>query len=80
VILEFSPIATQILLIKLNDGVQQVAMLQDDLIGNQLMEWKRRQKLAQIGVPFDEREEMLHNIQTQWGFWHILKIYIFVKI
>ena len=55
----------QSLLIKLNDGVQQVALLQNDLIGNRLSEWKQRQKLAQIGMPFDDRDDQLHEMQAQ---------------
>ncbi|VDP26686.1 unnamed protein product, partial [Heligmosomoides polygyrus] len=41
---------------KLNDGTNFVALLQNQLISDRLFDWKNRQKLAQVGVPFDNRD------------------------
>lgn len=50
---------------KLNDGVHNVALLQNQLISDYLYDWKNRQKLQQVGVPFDERDRMIDEIQTE---------------
>ncbi|KAI1708376.1 STAT protein, DNA binding domain-containing protein [Ditylenchus destructor] len=51
---------------RLNDGVQQIAMLQNHLISERLLDWKNRQKLSQIGVLFDNREILLDDIQMEF--------------
>ncbi|KAL3982794.1 Signal transducer and activator of transcription 1 [Acanthocheilonema viteae] len=51
---------------KLNDGVHNVAMLQNQLISDYLYDWKNRQKLQQVGVPFEERDHMIDEIQTEF--------------
>ncbi|KAI6206957.1 hypothetical protein M3Y94_00974400 [Aphelenchoides besseyi] len=51
---------------RLNDGIQQIAMLQGHLINERLLDWKNRQKLSQIGVPFDNRDAMLDDIQMDF--------------
>ncbi|VDK77771.1 unnamed protein product [Litomosoides sigmodontis] len=51
---------------KLNDGVHNVALLQNQLISDYLYDWKNRQKLQQVGVPFDERDHMIDEIQTEF--------------
>lgn len=51
---------------KLNSGVQHVALLQNDLISNRLLDWKKKQKLSQIGVPFDNGMEILDKIQEEY--------------
>jgi hypothetical protein len=48
----------------LNDGVQQIMILQDTLF-NQLQIWQHKQKLAQIGAPFPEKESMLKDLQAE---------------
>lgn len=50
------------------DSVHQIALLQNDLIGNQLQDWRQRQKHNQIGVPFDDSEQRLDDIQIQCAF------------
>lgn len=50
---------------KLNDGVHNVALLQNQLISDYLYDWKNRQKLQQVGVPFEERDHMIDEIQTE---------------
>lgn len=49
----------------LNDGIQQIVMLQGHLINERLLDWKNRQKLAQIGVPFENRDTILDEIQRE---------------
>lgn len=51
---------------KLNDGVHNVAVLQNHLISDRLYAWKDRQKLLQTGVPFDKRERLLDSIQKEY--------------
>ncbi|KAI6175617.1 Signal transducer and activator of transcription [Aphelenchoides bicaudatus] len=51
---------------RLNDGIQQIAMLQGHLINERLLDWKNRQKLSQIGVPFDNRDALLDDIQMDF--------------
>ncbi|KAK0399040.1 hypothetical protein QR680_002880 [Steinernema hermaphroditum] len=51
---------------KLNDGVHYVALLQNQLISERLFDWKNRQKLAQVGVPFDCRDSALDEIQMEF--------------
>ncbi|EYB92848.1 hypothetical protein Y032_0189g1188 [Ancylostoma ceylanicum] len=53
---------------KLNDGTNFVALLQNQLISERLFDWKNRQKLAQVGVPFDNRDVMLDEIQMEFEF------------
>ncbi|VDK58785.1 unnamed protein product, partial [Cylicostephanus goldi] len=53
---------------KLNDGTNFVALLQNQLISERLFDWKNRQKLAQVGVPFDNRDMMLDEIQMEFEF------------
>uniref|UniRef100_A0A0K0D254 STAT_alpha domain-containing protein n=1 Tax=Angiostrongylus cantonensis TaxID=6313 RepID=A0A0K0D254_ANGCA len=53
---------------KLNDGTNFVALLQNQLISDRLFDWKNRQKLAQVGVPFDNRDAMLDEIQMEFEF------------
>ncbi|EJW73927.1 hypothetical protein WUBG_15164 [Wuchereria bancrofti] len=50
---------------KLNEGVHNVALLQNELISDYLYDWKNRQKLQQVGVPFKERDRMIDEIQTE---------------
>jgi hypothetical protein len=40
-------------------------MLQGHLINDRLLDWKNRQKLSQIGVPFDNRDALLDDIQME---------------
>uniref|UniRef100_A0A1I8BRX8 Signal transducer and activator of transcription n=1 Tax=Meloidogyne hapla TaxID=6305 RepID=A0A1I8BRX8_MELHA len=64
--------AKQTLLVKgkkvkrLNDGVHLIAVMQNNLISVRLMEWKNAQKLAQIGMGFDQREMQLDEIQSEF--------------
>ncbi|VIO87448.1 Uncharacterized protein BM_BM6729 [Brugia malayi] len=51
---------------KLNEGVHNVALLQNQLISDYLYDWKNRQKLQQVGVPFEERDCMIDEIQTEF--------------
>ncbi|GMR46243.1 hypothetical protein PMAYCL1PPCAC_16438, partial [Pristionchus mayeri] len=51
---------------KLGDGLQHVALLQNNLISERLLEWKNRQKLFQIGIPFDNREQSLDDLQCDF--------------
>ncbi|PIO71219.1 STAT protein, DNA binding domain protein [Teladorsagia circumcincta] len=53
---------------KLNDGTNFVALLQNQLISDRLFDWKNRQKLAQVGVPFDNRDVTLDEIQMEFEF------------
>lgn len=53
---------------KLNDGTNIATMLQTQLIGEKLFTWKNAQKLAQIGMPFDDREQLLDEIQLEFEF------------
>uniref|UniRef100_A0A0K0E9H8 Signal transducer and activator of transcription n=1 Tax=Strongyloides stercoralis TaxID=6248 RepID=A0A0K0E9H8_STRER len=48
---------------KLNVGLQIVAQHQNRLISSRLFDWKNRQKLQQVGCPFDNKEQMLDEIQ-----------------
>lgn len=41
---------------------------QTQLIGEKLFSWKNAQKLAQIGMPFDNREQLLDEIQIEFEF------------
>lgn len=50
---------------KLTDGVHNVAILQNQLISERLYDWKNRQKLSQVGVPFDDRDQLLDDIQAE---------------
>ncbi|VDM29463.1 unnamed protein product [Toxocara canis] len=50
---------------KLNDGVHNVALLQNQLISDRLFDWKNRQKLSQVGVPFDNKDQLLDEIQIE---------------
>lgn len=50
---------------KLNDGVHNVALLQNKLISEYLYDWKNRQQLEQVGVPFEERDHMIDEIQIE---------------
>ncbi|CAN99759.1 Signal transducer and activator of transcription 1 [Caenorhabditis elegans] len=56
------------IVIKLNDGTNFATMLQTQLIGEKLFSWKNAQKLAQIGMPFDNREQLLDEIQIEFEF------------
>ncbi|KAM3725935.1 Signal transducer and activator of transcription [Dirofilaria immitis] len=51
---------------KLSDGVHNVALLQNQLIKDYLYDWKNRQKLQQVGMPFEERDHMIDKIQTEF--------------
>ncbi|CAD6191338.1 unnamed protein product [Caenorhabditis auriculariae] len=53
---------------KLNDGTNFVALLQNQLITERLFEWKNRQKLAQVGLVFDDRDATLDEIQIEFEF------------
>lgn len=50
---------------KLTEGVQNVAVLQNQLISEQLYDWKNSQKLSQVGVPFENRDQLLDEIQAE---------------
>jgi hypothetical protein len=50
---------------RLNEGVHLIAMMQTNLISEKLLDWKNSQKLAQIGVSFEQREMQLDEIQTE---------------
>lgn len=45
-----------------------IAQLQGHLINERLLDWKTRQKLSQIGVPFENRDALLDDIQMEWVF------------
>ncbi|KAL3076275.1 hypothetical protein niasHS_013546 [Heterodera schachtii] len=51
---------------RLNDGVKLIAIMQTHLISERLLEWKNSQKLAQIGVSFEQREQILDEIQSEF--------------
>lgn len=51
---------------RLNDGVHLIAVMQNNLISIRLMEWKNAQKLAQIGLGFEQREIQLDEIQSEF--------------
>jgi hypothetical protein len=51
---------------RLNEGVHLIAMMQTHLISELLLEWKNSQKLSQIGVVFEQREQQLDEIQTEY--------------
>ncbi|KAF1756022.1 hypothetical protein GCK72_012475 [Caenorhabditis remanei] len=53
---------------KLHDGTNIATGLQTQLITDKLFNWKNAQKLAQIGVPFDERDSFLDEIQMEFEF------------
>ncbi|ULT93174.1 hypothetical protein L5515_010141 [Caenorhabditis briggsae] len=53
---------------KLNDGANIASMMQGQLINDKLFTWKNAQKLAQIGMPFDDREQLLDEIQLEFEF------------
>ncbi|VDN29503.1 unnamed protein product [Gongylonema pulchrum] len=59
---------------KLNDGVHNVALLQNQLISDRLYAWKNRQKLQQVGVPFDERDRLIDEIQTDIPECNVFKV------
>lgn len=50
---------------KFLEGVQQIATLQNHLISERLLDWKNCQKLSQIGVPYDNRDNLLDDIQNE---------------
>lgn len=54
----------QAIIFKLRECCDELGQVQR-LINNQLMEWKRMQKLEQIGTPFVDKESILDTIQTQ---------------
>ncbi|CEF71220.1 SH2 domain and p53-like transcription factor, DNA-binding domain and EF-hand domain pair and STAT transcription factor, DNA-binding, subdomain and STAT transcription factor, all-alpha domain and STAT transcription factor, DNA-binding domain and STAT transcription factor, coiled coil domain-containing protein [Strongyloides ratti] len=51
---------------KLNVGLQTVAQHQNRLISSRLYEWKNCQKLQQVGCSFENREQMLDEIQQDF--------------
>uniref|UniRef100_A0A7E4VN95 Signal transducer and activator of transcription n=1 Tax=Panagrellus redivivus TaxID=6233 RepID=A0A7E4VN95_PANRE len=51
---------------KLNDGVHRIVNLQQHLINDRLFEWKNHQKLSQIGMPFENRDLVLDDIQVEF--------------
>lgn len=53
---------------KLNDGVHNIALFQNQLITDRLYTWKNRQKLAQVGFPFEEQNQLLDEIQSELVF------------
>ncbi|CAI4231884.1 unnamed protein product [Auanema sp. JU1783] len=53
---------------KLNEGTGLAALFQNQLISERLFDWKNRQKLAQVGVPFENRESLLDEIQMDFEF------------
>ncbi|CAJ0936864.1 unnamed protein product, partial [Mesorhabditis belari] len=53
---------------RLNNGLQFVAMLQNSLISERLFNWKNQQKLAQVGFPFENRDQCLDEIQKEFEF------------
>ena len=50
---------------RLDEGVHLIAVMQTNLISIRLMEWKNAQKLAQIGIGFEQREMQLDEIQSE---------------
>ncbi|CAL2038733.1 unnamed protein product [Caenorhabditis brenneri] len=53
---------------KLIEGTLKAKHMQDRLIGEKLLNWKEAQKLSQIGMPFDEREQFLDELQMEFEF------------
>ncbi|PAV84840.1 hypothetical protein WR25_10088 isoform A [Diploscapter pachys] len=53
---------------KMNEGTNIISVLQNTLINERLYNWKNQQKLAQVGVPFDNRDTMLDEIQLEFEF------------
>uniref|UniRef100_A0A0N5CAF2 Signal transducer and activator of transcription n=1 Tax=Strongyloides papillosus TaxID=174720 RepID=A0A0N5CAF2_STREA len=53
---------------KLNVGLQTVAQHQNRLISSRLFDWKNRQKLQQVGYSFENKEQMLDEIQQDFEF------------
>uniref|UniRef100_A0A183CHE2 Extracellular matrix protein FRAS1 n=1 Tax=Globodera pallida TaxID=36090 RepID=A0A183CHE2_GLOPA len=51
---------------RLNDGVQLIVLMQSQLISERLLDWKNSQKLSQIGVVFEQREQILDEIQSEF--------------
>ncbi|VDM94910.1 unnamed protein product [Thelazia callipaeda] len=51
---------------KLNDGVHNIAVLQNQLISECLYDWKNRQKLQQVGVSFERRDQLIDEIQAEF--------------
>uniref|UniRef100_A0A914W282 Signal transducer and activator of transcription n=1 Tax=Plectus sambesii TaxID=2011161 RepID=A0A914W282_9BILA len=51
---------------KLSDGLQQVVVLQNELISKRLFDWKNKQKIAQVGAPFDNKDDLLDEIQAEF--------------
>uniref|UniRef100_A0A914GW51 Signal transducer and activator of transcription n=1 Tax=Globodera rostochiensis TaxID=31243 RepID=A0A914GW51_GLORO len=51
---------------RLNDGVQLIVLMQSQLISERLLDWKNCQKLSQIGVVFEQREQILDEIQSEF--------------
>ncbi|KAK5976495.1 hypothetical protein GCK32_017330 [Trichostrongylus colubriformis] len=49
------------------DRIRQPITKQNQLISDRLFDWKNRQKLAQVGVPFDNRDVTLDEIQMDSG-------------
>uniref|UniRef100_A0A915JRZ5 Signal transducer and activator of transcription n=1 Tax=Romanomermis culicivorax TaxID=13658 RepID=A0A915JRZ5_ROMCU len=44
----------------------QTSIIRNDLVNKLLLEWKRHQKLAQIGLPFEKSDESLNKIALQF--------------
>ncbi|PAV62272.1 hypothetical protein WR25_05740 isoform B [Diploscapter pachys] len=53
---------------KMNEGTNIISVLQNTLINERLYNWKNQQKLAQVGVPFDNRDTVLDEIQLEFEF------------
>uniref|UniRef100_A0A0N5A4G7 SH2 domain-containing protein n=1 Tax=Parastrongyloides trichosuri TaxID=131310 RepID=A0A0N5A4G7_PARTI len=51
---------------KLNIGLQTVAQHQNRLISSRLFDWKNRQKLQQVGCPFENKEQTLDELQQDF--------------
>uniref|UniRef100_A0AC35U535 SH2 domain-containing protein n=1 Tax=Rhabditophanes sp. KR3021 TaxID=114890 RepID=A0AC35U535_9BILA len=51
---------------KLNTGLSCIAKHQNVLISQRLFEWKNMQKLQQIGIPFENKDAVLDDIQNDF--------------
>jgi hypothetical protein len=61
---------------KLSEGLQQVAVLQNELISKRLFDWKNSQKIAQVGAPFDNKDELLDSIQEEYDYFSFYLIHV----
>ncbi|CAB3410037.1 unnamed protein product [Caenorhabditis bovis] len=53
---------------KISEGANIMSILQEQLVNERLYDWKNRQKLAQIGMPFEEKDQILDQLQLEFEF------------